>query len=113
MVPTSEGKFEDLTVCDMGLGTDANGHFSHSDKKLYKYEKTYCGGHPDPSFIMWMVTLTRPMKKMNAGRKKAWDAWQECVDWCEENCDFHSIDEGVARDLMEEDRMRHGVPIFT
>ena len=22
------------------------------------------------SFIMWMVTLTRPMKKMNAGRKK-------------------------------------------
>lgn len=54
----------------MGLGTDANGHFSHSDKKLYKYEKTYCEDTQIQSFIMWMVTLTRPMKKMNAGRRK-------------------------------------------
>ena len=36
--------------------------------------------------------------------REAWEAWQECVDWCEEHCDFHSIDEGVARDEMEDDR---------
>lgn len=104
MVPTSEGKFEDLTVCDMGLGTDANGHFSHSDKKLYKYEKTYCGGHPDPVIHYVDGDSDSADEENERRKKKAWDAWQECVDWCEENCDFHSIDEGVARDLMEEDR---------
>ena len=104
MVPTSEGKFEDLTVCDMGLGTDTNGHFSHSDKKLYKYEKTYCGGHPDPVIHYVDGDSDSADEENERRKKKAWDAWQECVDWCEENCDFHSIDEGVARDLMEEDR---------
>ena len=104
MVPTSEGKFEDLAVCDMGLGTDANGHFSHSDKKLYKYEKTYCEGHPDPVIHYVDGDSDSADEENERRKKKAWDAWQECVDWCEENCDFHSIDEGVARDLMEEDR---------
>lgn len=104
MVPTSEGKFEDLAVCDMGLGTDANGHFSHSDKKLYKYEKTYCGGHPDPVIHYVDGDSDSADEENERRKKKAWEAWQECVDWCEENCDFHSIDEGVARDLMEEDR---------
>ena len=104
MEPTSEGKLEDLTVCDMGLGTDTNGHFSHSDKKLYKYEKTYCGGHPDPVIHYVDGDSDSADEENERRKKKAWDAWQECVDWCEENCDFHSIDEGVARDLMEEDR---------
>ena len=36
--------------------------------------------------------------------REAWEAWQQCVDWCEENCDFHSLDEGVARGYLEEDR---------
>lgn len=104
MVPTSEGKFEDLTVCDVGLCTDANGHFSHSDKKLYKYEKTYCGGHPDPVIHYVDGDSDSADEENERRKKKAWEAWQECVDWCEENCDFHSIDEGVARDLMKEDR---------
>lgn len=80
MVPTSEGKFEDLTVCDMGLGTDANGHFSHSDKKLYKYEKTYCGGHPDPVIHYVDGDSDSADEENERRKKKAWDAWQECVD---------------------------------
>ncbi len=34
------------------------------------------------------------------------------MDWCEEHCDFHSIDEGVARDEMEADQMKHGKLLF-
>lgn len=110
-VPTSEGKFADLTVCDTGLKTDADGHFSHSDKKLYEYEKTYCGGHPDPIIHYVETSDDASDEESDAAdeenerlEKEAWEAWQECVDWCEEHCDFHSIDEGVARDSMEADR---------
>lgn len=110
-VPTSEGKFADLTVCDTGLKTDVDGHFSHSDTKLYDYEKTYCGGHPDPIIHYVEVSDDASDEESDAAdeenerlEKEAWEAWQECVDWCEEHCDFHSIDEGVARDAMEADR---------
>lgn len=111
MVPTSEGKFADLTVCGTGLKTDSDGHFSHSDTKLYEYEKTYCGGHPDPIIHYVEASDDASDEESDAAdeenerlEKEAWEAWQECVDWCEEHCDFHSIDEGVARDLMEDDR---------
>ena len=110
-VPTSEGKFADLTVCDTGLKTDVDGHFSHSDTKLYDYEKTYCGGHPDPIINYVETSDDASDEESDAADEEnerleaeAWEAWQECVDWCEENCDFHSIDEGVARDEMEADR---------
>lgn len=44
----SEGGYEESSVCQSEITTDANGHFEHSDLKRYEYEKTYCGGHPEP-----------------------------------------------------------------
>lgn len=107
----SEGKFEELTVCESGLTTDENGHFSHSDTKKYEYEKTYCGGHPEPIINYVEVDEDATEEESNAAdeenerlEKEAMEAWQACVDWCEEYCDFHSIDEGVAENAMETDR---------
>lgn len=110
-VPYSEGKFAELTVCETGLTTDETGSLTHSDTKKYAYEKTYCGGHPDP-IIHYVETGDDASEEESAAaeeenerlEKEAWAAWQICVDWCEENCDFHSIDEGVAEDAMESDR---------
>lgn len=105
-LPTSEGGFENLSVCQSKITTDGNGHFEHSDKKLYDYEKTYCDGHPDP--IIHYVESDGEDEDAEEENERleeeAWAAWQKCVDWCEEHCDFHSIDEGVARDAMEADR---------
>lgn len=105
-LPTSEGGFEDLSVCQSEITTDENGHFEHSDKKLYDYEKTYCGGHPDPiiHYVESDGEDDDADEENERLEREAWAAWQKCVDWCEENCDFHSIDEGVARDEMEADR---------
>ena len=110
-LPTSEGDFENLSVCQSGITTDINGHLEHSDHKTYEYEKTYCGGHPEPIIHYVEVDDDASDEERDAAdeenerlEREAWEAWQECVDWCEEHCDFHSIDEGVARDEMEEDR---------
>lgn len=107
----SEGKFEELTVCETGLETDANGHFTHADRKTYDYEKTYCGGHPDPIIHYVEVSDDATEEEREAAEEEnerleeaAWQAWEECVEWCESHCDFHSVDEGVARDAMEADR---------
>ena len=110
-LPTSEGDFENLSVCQSEITTDINGHLEHSDHKTYEYEKTYCGGHPEPIIHYVEVDDDASDEERDAAdeenerlEREAWEAWQECVDWCEEHCDFHSIDEGVARDEMEEDR---------
>lgn len=110
-LPTSEGGFEDLSVCQSEITTDGNGHLEHSDHKTYEYEKTYCGGHPDPIIHYVEVGDDASDEESDAAdeenerlEREAWEAWQECVDWCEEHCDFHSIDEGVARAEMEADR---------
>ena len=110
-LPTSEGGFETLSVCQCEITTDGNGHLEHSDHKTYEYEKTYCGGHPEPIIHYVEVGDDASDEEIEAAEeenerleREAWEAWQECVDWCEEHCDFHSIDEGVARDEMEADR---------
>lgn len=106
-LPTSEGSFGEMSVCQSEITTDANGHFEHSDQKTYDYEKTYCGGHPDP-IIHYVESDGEEDDDADEENERleqeAWAAWQKCVDWCEQNCDFHSIDEGVARDAMEADR---------
>lgn len=110
-LPTSEGGFEDLSVCQSEITTDENGHLEHSDHKTYEYEKTYCSGHPDPIIHYVEVGDDASDEESDAAdeeneriEREAWEAWRICVDWCEEYCDFHSIDEGVARDEMEADR---------
>ena len=108
---TSEGGFETLSVCQSEITTDGNGHFEHSDQKTYHYSKTYCGGHPEPVIEPAEVSDEASEEEQAEADEKneqleqdAWAAWQQCVDWCEQNCDFHSIDEGAARDDMEADR---------
>lgn len=110
-LPTSEGGFEEMRVCQSQITTDENGHLEHSDHKTYEYKKTYCGGHPEPIIHYVEVDDDASDEESDAAdeenerlEREAWEAWQECVDWCEEHCDFHSIDEGVARDEMEADR---------
>ncbi len=109
--PESEGKFADLTVCQSKITTDGNGHLEHSDHKTYSYRNTYCGGHPDP--VITYVELEEDATEEEIAQAEeenalldeaAWAAWQECVDWCEENCDFHSIDGGVAEEQLRADR---------
>ncbi|MFR5631455.1 MAG: hypothetical protein ACLUFH_00465 [Monoglobales bacterium] len=107
----SEGGFVDLNVCQSEITTDTNGHFEHTDQKRYNYEKTYCGGHPDPIIHYVEVGDDASEEEQEAAdeenerrEREAWAAWQKCVDWCEENCDFHSIEEGVAREAMRDDR---------
>ncbi len=105
-VATSEGGFESLSVCQSEITTDGNGHFEHSDQKTYDYTKTYCGGHPDPiiHYVESDGEDDEADEENERLEREAWEAWQKCVDWCEQNCDFHSIDEGAARDDMEADR---------
>ena len=110
-VSTSEGGFETLSVCQSEITTDGNGHFEHSDQKTYNYSKTYCGGHPEPVIEpaeMSDEASEEEQEEIDGKNEQleqdAWAAWQECVDWCEQNCDFHSIDEGAAREDMEADR---------
>lgn len=105
-LPTAEGGYEEMSVCQSAITTDENGHFEHSDKKLYDYEKTYCGGHPDPiiHYVESDGEDDDADEENERLEREAWAAWQKCVDWCEENCDFHSIEEGVARNAMEADR---------
>ena len=109
--PEAEGKFHNLSVCQSEITTDSNGHLEHSDHKTYHYQKTYCGGHPDPVITYVEVADDATEEEIAQAEEEnarleeaAWAAWQECVDWCEENCDFHSIDEGIAEDDLQADR---------
>lgn len=102
------------------LRTDENGYLSHSDEKLYHYGKTYCGGHPDPVIekIERIETESEDPEELeiieeaNAEideknerlEQEAWAAWQEDVDFCQEETDFHSIIEGEAEGELESDR---------
>lgn len=109
--PDQEGNFHGMSVCTGRITTDVNGHLSHSDEKTYHYYKTYCGGHPDP-IIEEIETGDDASEEEEAeaeaaneeNERLAWEQWQQCVDWCAENSDFHSVTEGNARDEMEEDR---------
>ncbi|XBX07584.1 SpaA isopeptide-forming pilin-related protein [Enterocloster clostridioformis] len=109
--PLSEGRFGTLTVCADRITTDRQGHLEHTDLKKYDYCKTYCNGHPDPIIEYYEAdgdADEEEQEEIDAKNeeleREAWEAWQQCVDWCEENCDFHSLDEGVARDALELDR---------
>ncbi|XBX10707.1 SpaA isopeptide-forming pilin-related protein (plasmid) [Enterocloster clostridioformis] len=106
-----EGPYHNRAICTGRITTDDNGHFLHDDEKTYLYEKTYCGGHPDP--IIEEIEAGEDASEEEEGeiaerneelREEAWKQWQECVDWCEANCDFHSVTEGAAKEAMEADR---------
>lgn len=82
---------------------NASNENAHVDKKYYTYNKGYCGGHPDP-----VIEESGDPEIDLELEEAAQAAWQEQVDICEalaaEGGFFHSINEGEARDEMEDDR---------
>lgn len=111
-----------LTVC-ASVMTDEKGHIQHMDQKSYQYSKTYCGGHPDPEIHYAQEVTANPdappeelaaveeanekIQEENAKlEEEAWAAWEADVEACEEECDFHDIEEGVAEERLRRNRDR-------
>ncbi len=79
--------------------TDEEGRLSHWDRKEYHYEKTYCGGHPEPV----IEYEGRSEKKRQQLEEEAWEAWEAAVEDCRGRCDYHTVD-GTGGQLLEADR---------
>lgn len=96
-------------TCEEPMLTDEHGHASHADRKFYSYNKTYCGGHPEPEYIQCTHEgqgengegEACSCEEENARLRAEWEA---LIALCEEETDFHDIEEGVAEELMIEDR---------
>lgn len=93
--------------------TDENGHAEHSERKFYSYNKTYCGGHPEPEYVeVPELEEDEETGESNQDEVDAAEAenerlraeWEALIELCEEECDFHSIEEGEAEEMMIEDR---------
>ncbi len=79
--------------------TGEDGRVVHIDRKTYHYEKTYCGGHPEPE-IQYEGNSEARREEIEA---EAWAAWEAEAEACAERCDYHQID-GSAAEEMEADR---------
>lgn len=79
--------------------TDQDGKAKHWDKREYFYEKTYCGGHPQPE-ISYEGSSASHREQLE---KEAQEAWEQEVKACENLCDFHSVD-GDGGEMLKEDR---------
>ncbi len=79
--------------------TDEEGRLIHVDRKTYHYEKTYCGGHPEPEINYDGNSEARRAEI----EEEAWAAWEAEVEACAERCDYHSID-GSGIEELEADR---------
>lgn len=84
--------------CPEGI-TSETGRLRHWDQKEYHYEKTYCGGHPDPE-ILYEGNSELLREKLE---EEAWDAWEREVEACSEICDFHAVD-GSGEGMLEAER---------
>ncbi len=79
--------------------TDHEGKARHQDQKEYHFEKTYCGGHPDP-VIEYEGTSQEMQDQLE---REAWEAWNEESEDCSRICDYHNID-GSGKEELERDR---------
>lgn len=115
-------KESNVLVPHVQLTTNEKGQLSHSDTKSYRYEMTYCGGHPDPK-IEYAASIEAETddpdeqeaidaanaliaEKNRQLEQEAWEKWREEVHLCEEVCDFHSELEGEAEKRMRSHRDR-------
>lgn len=71
--------WEDWLVCTNDLTTDEEGHISHTDKRYYDFQQTYCNGHPLPP----SDEDGEGEDGGDEGDDSAMEAWQEMVDECE------------------------------
>ncbi len=81
------------------ITTDRDGKIEHWDKREYFYEKTYCGGHPQPEINDEGSSISHREQL----EKEAQEAWEQEVKACERVCDFHSVD-GTGQEMLKEDR---------
>ncbi|MDO4327878.1 MAG: hypothetical protein Q4C66_00885 [Lachnospiraceae bacterium] len=79
--------------------TNEAGRVSHWDRKEYHYEKSYCGGHPDP--VVEYEGYSE--KKRQQMEEEAWEAWEASVEDCSQRCDYHTVD-GTGSQMAEADR---------
>lgn len=84
--------------CEKQL-TGSGGRLEHWDKKTYHFEKTYCGGHPDP-VIVYEGNVRHVREQLE---EEAWEAWEEAVEACAELCDYHTTD-GSGSAQLQADR---------
>lgn len=103
-------KDDEITGDDGFLQTNGSGSpdTAHNDSRTYKYKKGYCGGHPAPE-IDYVDGDDEDVDEINQKlHDDAWEAWAEEVAKCEELANeggfFHAIDEGAAKEALEEDR---------
>ncbi len=79
--------------------TSGSGRLCHWDQKEYHYEKTYCGGHPEPE-ILYQGNSEALREKLE---EEAWEAWEKETEECDQHCDFHTKD-GSGERLLIADR---------
>lgn len=79
--------------------TNEEGRLRHWDRKEYHYEKTYCGGHPEPVIEYEGYSETKRQQL----KEEAWEAWEASVEACRSLCDYHTED-GIGMLLLEADR---------
>lgn len=96
---------DDWKVCSEET-TDANGKIEHKDVFKYDFSAIYCDGHPDP--VIEDIECDHDEEddcdcdeKQAELEAAAWEAWQQAVDKCEETSNFHSINEGEAKEACE------------
>ena len=96
---------DDWQVCSAET-TDANGKIEHKDVFKYDFSAIYCDGHPDP--VIEDIECDHDEEddcdcdeKQAELEAAAWEAWQQAVDKCEETSNFHSINEGEAKEACE------------
>ena len=96
---------DDWQVCSEET-TDVNGKIEHKDVFKYDFSAIYCDGHPDPE-IKDIECDHDEEDDCDCDEKQAeleaaaWEAWQQAVDKCEETSNFHSINEGEAKEACE------------
>lgn len=105
---------EEIKACVPLVYTDSVGKAYHHDKETYRYKRTYCGGHPKPQILKLTAgegALEEEKEAIAERNEKAKrdgeNAWKECIEWCEKNCDFHSVDDSAKIKLAEERQARY------
>lgn len=94
--------------------TDEQGYGRHSVHKLYYYDKTYCGGHPEPDYLevpeeeideeTGEITNGALIEGIVNENERLQNEWETLVDLCEAETDFHHLDSGTAKQQMIIDR---------
>lgn len=104
---------DDWQVCSEET-TDTNGKIEHKDIFKYDFSAIYCDGHPEP-VIEYPEEPEEDEDDEGEGdsahdkweeecrklEEAAQEAWETAVEKCEETSNFHSINEGEAKEACE------------